>query len=144
MNNTFNVSEEEKKRILGLHETYKSNKTNLIIEQDEESATSDNINISGQIADKDTSEGNVFLPGVTVVVKDSNPNIGTATDLEGKFILKNIPPDSTILFSYVGYEKLELPATSPFLYSENGLFGHKYIIELGEDALVLDQVVISA
>jgi hypothetical protein len=48
------------------------------------------------------------------------------------------------LFSYVGYEKLELPATSPFLYSKNGLFGHKYIIELGEDALVLDQVVISA
>ena len=142
MKNIFTVSEQEKNRILGLHEAYKPNKENLIVEQDETSG--DKINISGQIADKNTSEGNVFLIGVNVIVKDSNPVIGTSTDTEGKFILKNIPSDSTILFSYIGYEKLELPATSPFLYSENGLFGHKHIIELGEDSNIVDVVTITA
>ena len=140
MKNNFTVSEEEKNRILGLHESYKPNKENLIVEQDETSG--DNINISGQVVGTDDVQESLI--GVNVIVKDSNPVIGVSTDTEGKFVLRNIPKDSIITFSYIGYEAKELPATSEFLYSDDGLFGHKYIIELAPDVNVVDVVVITA
>src|SRR5947207_10274797 len=43
------------------------------------------------------------MTGVSVTVKD-HPNIGTTTDINGKFIL-NVPNDNVILiFSMVGYD----------------------------------------
>ncbi|MDN5214999.1 SusC/RagA family TonB-linked outer membrane protein [Fulvivirgaceae bacterium BMA12] len=53
--------------------------------------------ISGKVTDENGNE----LPGVNVLVKDTN--IGTITDLNGNYVL-NVPDDATILvFSYVGY-----------------------------------------
>lgn len=59
----------------------------------------------GHVLDEQTGE---HLPYVNVQLKGTN--IGTVTDESGHFFLKNLPLGrQTILFSYVGYENLELP-----------------------------------
>lgn len=47
------------------------------------------------------------LPGVSVSVKDKN-NIGTTTDLNGKYILMAPDDASTLVFSMVGYDNQEI------------------------------------
>lgn len=44
------------------------------------------------------------------VIDKSNPSTGTATDVEGQFILKVASPQSTIVFSYIGYANVEMKA----------------------------------
>ena len=62
--------------------------------------------ITGKIYDKTTKDG---LPGANIVVKGTS--IGAASDLDGKFILRNVPAGThTIVASYIGYvsESLDL------------------------------------
>lgn len=59
-----------------------------------------NINVMGKVTSITDNEP---LIGVSVVVIGSN--IGTITDIDGKYSLSNIPSNSTLEFSYVGYEK---------------------------------------
>ncbi len=48
------------------------------------------------------------LPGVAVVEKGTNN--GTATDIDGQFSLKlNDPQEAILVFSFIGYEKQEIP-----------------------------------
>src|SRR3546814_41451 len=47
------------------------------------------------------------LTGVSVTVK-SDPSIGVATDMEGKFSL-NVPEDAVLVFSLLGFESLDVP-----------------------------------
>jgi hypothetical protein len=44
--------------------------------------------IKGKITD---SESLIELPTASVIVLNSNPIIGTSTDLNGNFVLKNVP-----------------------------------------------------
>ncbi len=54
------------------------------------------------------SDSSGALPGVSVSVK-SKPNIGTTTDLNGKYLL-SVPDDKTVLvFSMVGFDNQEIP-----------------------------------
>ncbi len=46
------------------------------------------------------------LIGVSVKIKGSNT--GTVTDLNGKFVLKNVPSSATLVFSYIGMNNLEV------------------------------------
>lgn len=46
------------------------------------------------------------LPGVTVMVKGST--IGTITNAEGEYSLKNISPETTLVFSFVGMRTREI------------------------------------
>ncbi len=48
------------------------------------------------------------LPGVTVTVKN-NSSIGTATDMNGKYILSVRDENSILVFSMVGYDNQEVP-----------------------------------
>ncbi|QEC53791.1 TonB-linked SusC/RagA family outer membrane protein [Anseongella ginsenosidimutans] len=61
------------------------------------------IEIKGTVSD---SVG--LLPGVAISVKGS-PNIGTATDQNGKFILEIPDKNATLLFELIGYTTLEVP-----------------------------------
>lgn len=60
-------------------------------------------------------QGRVFdmsnnpLLGVTVVEKDGT--IGTTTDVDGNFRL-TVPADATLLFTFIGYEAQEFPASA--------------------------------
>ena len=61
--------------------------------------------LTGHVLDEATGE---HLPYVNVQLKGTN--IGTVTDATGHYLLKDLPVGrQTIVFSYVGYETLELP-----------------------------------
>ncbi len=61
--------------------------------------------LTGHVLDERTGE---HLPYVNVQVKGTN--IGTVTDESGHYLLQDLPVGhQTIIFSYIGYETLELP-----------------------------------
>lgn len=58
--------------------------------------------IRGQVTDKDTGQP---LIGATISIADSDPLIGTVTDVDGNFRLAEVPVGRVrVLCSYVGYE----------------------------------------
>lgn len=59
-------------------------------------------NISGTVADYATNE---LIPGVNVVIKGTQK--GTISDINGAFSL-TVPQGSTLVFSFVGYENVEI------------------------------------
>ena len=59
-------------------------------------AQTDLVKVTGTVMD----ETNQPVPGVNVLLKGSS-NIGTVTDIEGKYTL-NIPKDATLIFKFVG------------------------------------------
>lgn len=61
------------------------------------------ITVSGQILDTDRKP----LPGVSIVVKGTTN--GTITDFDGKYSISNIPASATLVFSFVGMKKQEIP-----------------------------------
>ncbi|MDN5204242.1 TonB-dependent receptor [Fulvivirgaceae bacterium BMA10] len=72
-------------------------KNGFFVLDGEETKISPDKTISGKVTDEN---GN-GLPGVNIIIKDTN--IGVVTDINGNYAL-NVPDDATILvFSYVGY-----------------------------------------
>lgn len=70
------------------------------------------------------------LAGVNVVVKGSGS--GTITDMEGNFLIEDIPEDATLVFSYIGY-----------LRQEVAVGGQSFMqITLKEDQQSLEEVVV--
>jgi|WetSurMetagenome_2_1015567.scaffolds.fasta_scaffold23256_2 TonB-dependent receptor len=62
--------------------------------------------IKGIVYDKITNDG---LPGANIIVKGTN--LGAATDLDGKFTIRNVPAGKQILVaSYIGYIPFSLEA----------------------------------
>ena len=63
--------------------------------------------ITGKVTDQDTGEG---IIGANVVVQ--NTTVGTVTDFDGSYSL-TVPESATMLvFSYTGYNTVEVPLTS--------------------------------
>lgn len=78
------------------------------------------------------------LIGVYVILTEKN--IGTATDVDGKFELKDIPPGRySVTINYLGYTT----KTIPNVKVEAGKVT-KLHIELSQDVLSMDEVVITA
>ncbi len=93
--------------------------------------------IRGKVVDADAASP---LIGVTVAVLDTEPIIGASTDLDGNFILENVPIGrKDILFSYIGYKNQVKP--NVFITA-----GKEVILEvkLEESVEQLEEVVISA
>jgi len=65
--------------------------------------------ISGRVLDE---SGNP-LAGVSILAKGTS--IGTTTDANGFFKLQNLPANSTIFFSYVGYNSKEIKAKAGYV-----------------------------
>jgi TonB-linked SusC/RagA family outer membrane protein len=78
-----------------------------------------------------TDETGVALPGVSILVKGTN--IGTATDIDGNYVLE-IPADAEILvFSFIGMETQEIAFT-----------GQKVLnVTLGADTEQMAEVVVT-
>lgn len=58
--------------------------------------------IKGTVIDRDTQEA---LMGASILVVDSDPLMGTITDLDGQFVLPRVPLGrQTLQISYIGYE----------------------------------------
>ena len=80
--------------------------------------------ITGTVVDE-TGE---TVIGATVIEKGTTN--GTVTDFDGVFTLK-VNPGATLVFSYVGYLNVEMPAT-------NGM-----VVTMKEDALALNEIVVT-
>ena len=84
------------------------------------------IAVSGRVVDA-KGEG---LPGVTVVVKGTS--IGASSAPDGSFSL-NVPANSTLVFSFVGFVSKEVEVTGPV---------SNLTISLAPDTKALDEVVV--
>lgn len=65
---------------------------------------SQNITVKGKVTDSQTGEPMI---GLNVVIKGTVR--GVVTDVNGNYTLANCPPDAVLVFSYVGYQPLEVP-----------------------------------
>lgn len=83
-------------------------------------------NVSGRVVD----EAGEALPGVTVVVKDTN--IGTITDTGGNYSL-TLPNGATdLIVSFIGYETQYVPITS-----------EQINVQMNPDLMQLEEVVVT-
>jgi len=93
--------------------------------------------IKGKVID---GESQIGLPGATIIVVNSNPLIGTVSDLDGNFRLKNVPVGRISLkISYIGYEEQYI---SGLLVSSGKEISLN--ISIKESFSTLDEVVIKA
>jgi len=70
------------------------------------------------------------LPGVNVIVKGSTT--GAITDVDGKYVLENIPPDATLVFSFVGMKNQEVAVAGRTIID----------IVMQEETIGIDEVVV--
>ncbi|HTY10559.1 MAG TPA: TonB-dependent receptor [Bacteroidota bacterium] len=74
--------------------------------QSSPAAAAPESNITGVVTDSKTGE---VLPGATIVL--AGTSLGASTDVDGKFIIRNVPPGSyTLRITYIGYEAASLNA----------------------------------
>jgi TonB-linked SusC/RagA family outer membrane protein len=85
------------------------------------------ITVSGTVRATETNEP---LEGVTIQIKGTAR--GTVTDAQGKYELQVPDGATTLIFSYTGYERLEIEINGRTTID----------ITLGEDDLALDEVVV--
>ncbi|MFS4415217.1 SusC/RagA family TonB-linked outer membrane protein [Maribacter sp. 2307ULW6-5] len=90
-------------------------------------ATAQSLTISGTVKDATLDEP---LPGVSVVVKGTTN--GTAADFDGNFTISDVPPGSTLMFSYIGYTTVEIVVTTD----------EDLNVTMVEDVSTLDEVVV--
>ncbi|MBN4065988.1 TonB-dependent receptor [Candidatus Amoebophilus asiaticus] len=92
--------------------------------------------IRGTVVDQLSQQS---LPGATVIILNTDPIIGTTTDLDGKFRLEDIPIGRQgIKVTYLGYKDYTLPNMIVNAHKEIVLN-----IELEEHAVQMEEVVIS-
>ncbi|OQD42086.1 SusC/RagA family protein [Croceivirga radicis] len=83
--------------------------------------------VTGTVLDSETQEP---LPGVNVVIKNSNT--GTTTDFDGKFVLANVNENDVLVFSYISFVTKEVRYTGQT----------NLAISLQPDVAALDEVVV--
>lgn len=89
-------------------------------------AMAQNVTITGIVKN---NKGE-FLPGVSVVIK--NTKNGTISDLDGKFSIKNVPPNSELMFSMLSYKTQTVSVKNKTSFN----------IVLVDDVALLDEVVV--
>jgi hypothetical protein len=82
--------------------------------------------VTGTVLD----ENGIGLPGVNVILKGTTT--GTITNIEGRYTIGPVKPDDVLVFSYIGYQSVELPVGSRSIIDVNLIPG----------TTILDQVVV--
>ncbi len=85
------------------------------------------LNVTGKVTDSQ----NEAIIGASVVLKGTSK--GVITDIDGNFVLNDVPADGVLQVSYIGYKNVEMPIKP----SQNF-----YNIVLEEDNQLLDEVVV--
>lgn len=83
------------------------------------------------IRGKVTDEKGDPIIGASIVIKGTSK--GSITDLEGNYMLPNVPPSATVTISYVGYKSLDVSTKNDETLSD---------IKLYEDTEVIKDVVV--
>ena len=124
------LSEVLKRLFAGTNVTFEIGEEKIYLEEakssSKENKPSKTKTVSGVIVD---ANGEPVI-GASVLVKGTNN--GTITDLDGKFTVNDVPENSTLDISYIGYKTLTLKATDKNLAR----------LVLHEDSEVLDEVVV--
>jgi hypothetical protein len=93
--------------------------------------------IKGKIIDKETQSP---LPGASIVILDTNPFLGAASDVNGNFVIKNVPIGRyNVKVSFISYEEL--------IINEVLIGSGKEVVlnvELKENVIDFKEVVIKA
>jgi TonB-linked SusC/RagA family outer membrane protein len=92
-------------------------------------AFAQNTSVTGTVTD----ESGEPLIGVSVLVKGM-PTIGASTNINGAFSLSQVPPQSVLVFSYLGYVAQEIPVNNRTTIN----------VQLKEDTQMLEEVVVTA
>ncbi|HOJ19178.1 MAG TPA: TonB-dependent receptor [Ignavibacteriaceae bacterium] len=91
--------------------------------------------LAGRVTDTDTKEG---LFGVNVILEGTN--FGAATDINGYYMINNIPPgDYTVTFSAVGYQKKSFTKVKISVD-----FTSKLDVDLGVEAVQMEAIIVEA
>ena len=93
--------------------------------------------VRGTIIDNDSK---LPLPGAVVIISDTDPIVGTTTDMNGEFRLQNVPIGRISLqLSYLGYDAITIPNIEV-----NS--GKEVVLNqsMQESAIKLDEIVVSA
>lgn len=85
------------------------------------------LSISGKVTDKNSQEPVI---GASVLIEGTTN--GTITDVDGHFMLSNVPAKGNLVISYIGYATQTLPINGKTNFS----------IALAEDTETLDEVVV--
>ena len=94
------------------------------------SVSAQNITVKGHVTIANTQEPVI---GATIQVRGAS-HAGTVTDIDGNYMLQNIPSNETLEFSYVGMKTLEVPIDGRTTIN----------VEMVEDSELLDEVVVTA
>ena len=86
-----------------------------------------NLNVSGTVTEASTGQP---LPGVNIMLKSTSK--GTTTDFDGKFTLNDVPLNSVLVISYLGFVTQEVTVTS----------NQSISIALEDDTQALNEVVV--
>lgn len=115
------------KKVLDENYSYKILDKNIVVTRGSLEATSQQQKktISGKVTD---SSG-ATLPGVSIVVKGTTT--GTITDMDGKYTLSNVKPNSTLVFSFIGFTSTEVQVTNQSTID----------VTLQEDTKLIEEVV---
>jgi len=89
--------------------------------------TAQSLSISGKVIDKNSQEPVI---GASVLIEGTSN--GTITDLDGNFMLSNVPSKGNLVVSYIGYATQTLPINGRTSFS----------VVLAEDTETLDEVVV--
>jgi len=63
-----------------------------------------NHQVSGTVTDAETGES---IPGVNIMVQGTSDQ-GTTTNFDGEYSLRVPSPETTLIFSYIGYQRVEI------------------------------------
>jgi len=77
-----------------------------------------------------SSDDGLTIPGVTVIVKGTST--GTTTGIDGDFLLNNINPSDTLIFSFIGMASQEIVVENQIIFN----------IFMESDISQLDEVVV--
>ncbi|SOE22129.1 iron complex outermembrane recepter protein [Spirosomataceae bacterium TFI 002] len=90
------------------------------------SSLAQSVSVKGKVTD-----GDAFgLPGVTIQVKGSSN--GVATDVEGNYVINDVPSKATLVFSFVGMNTQEIAVDGKTTIN----------VTLSDDAQTLEEIVV--
>jgi len=81
--------------------------------------------ISGTVTD----EQGLSLPGVSIIIKGTTN--GTTTNVDGTFVLSDVPEDATLVFTFIGMRTLEVPVSGQTTFN----------VTMNEVAINIEEVV---